>query len=101
MGDTVQAIIGGVYHQFAEGVPAEFHQKALALCERMSGVDMLVQEPVSNRTPSKLEAVETIQLNKAVLIVRGAKQDQLCDDQPESFAATTEVCRRDKPLIGD
>ncbi|KAG1868033.1 hypothetical protein C8R48DRAFT_599154, partial [Suillus tomentosus] len=40
-----------------EGVPAGFHQKALVLCERMSDVDvnLLVQEPVSDRSPADLE----------------------------------------------
>ncbi|KAG1754660.1 hypothetical protein EDB19DRAFT_1667568 [Suillus lakei] len=87
MGDAVQSVMGGVYHQFggsvahrlfhtrilphillpdqAEGVPTEFHHQALALCERMGGVDgnLLVQELASNRALSELEleAVETVQ----------------------------------------
>ncbi|OAX41974.1 hypothetical protein K503DRAFT_767213 [Rhizopogon vinicolor AM-OR11-026] len=84
MGDAVQAVVGGVYHQFggsvthrlfhtrilphillpgkAEGVPSEFHHKALALCERMGGVDgnLLVQEPTSDHAP-ELEVVETVE----------------------------------------
>ncbi|KAG1771974.1 hypothetical protein EV702DRAFT_1048750 [Suillus placidus] len=62
--DAVQTVIGGVYHQFVEGVPAEFHQKALVLCECMGGVDgnLLVQEPVSD-----LEAVETVQPKTTVV----------------------------------
>jgi len=50
----------------AEGVPSEFHQKALALCERMGGMDgnLLVQEPVSKHAPSELELVETVQLKR-------------------------------------
>ncbi|KAG2157203.1 hypothetical protein DEU56DRAFT_968918 [Suillus clintonianus] len=87
MGDAVQSVMGGVYHQFggsvahrlfhtrilphillpdqAEGVPVDFHRQALLLCERMGGVDgnLLVQELASNRAPSELEleVVETIQ----------------------------------------
>lgn len=47
----------------AEGVPPEFHSKALALCERMGGMDgnLLVQEPTSSHAPSDLEVVETDQ----------------------------------------
>lgn len=48
----------------AEGVPPEFHQKALTLCERMGGVDgnLLVQDLASKRVPSELEleAVEPV-----------------------------------------
>ncbi|KAG2078227.1 hypothetical protein BDR04DRAFT_1131958 [Suillus decipiens] len=87
MGDAVQSVMGGVYHQFggsvahrlfhtrvlphillpdkAEGVPVEFHHQALAICERMGGVDgnLLVQELASKRALSELEleAVETVQ----------------------------------------
>ncbi|KAG0707669.1 hypothetical protein DFH29DRAFT_894866 [Suillus ampliporus] len=85
MGDAVQSVVGGVYHQFggsvahrlfhtrilphillpgkAEGVPSEFHHRALALCERMGGMDgnLLVQELASDRAPSELEPVETVQ----------------------------------------
>ncbi|KAG1756686.1 uncharacterized protein EDB91DRAFT_1093921 [Suillus paluster] len=85
MGDAVQSVVGGVYHQFggsvahrlfhtrilphillpgkAEGVPSEFHHKALALCERMGGMDgnLLVQGLPSDRAPSELETVETVQ----------------------------------------
>ncbi|KAG2349787.1 hypothetical protein BDR05DRAFT_923543 [Suillus weaverae] len=87
MGDAVQSVMGGVYHQFggsvahrlfhtrilphillpdqAEGVPVEFHHQALAICERMGGVDgkLLVQELASNRALAELEpeAVETVQ----------------------------------------
>lgn len=87
MGDAVQSVMGGVYHQFggsvahrlfhtrilphillpdkAEGVPVEFHHQALAICERMGGVDgnLLVQELASSHAPSELEleAVETVQ----------------------------------------
>lgn len=49
----------------AEGVPVEFHHQALAICERMGGVDgnLLVQELASNRALSELEleAVEAVQ----------------------------------------
>ncbi|KAG2356201.1 hypothetical protein BDR07DRAFT_1473840 [Suillus spraguei] len=87
MGDAVQSVMGGVYHQFggsvahrlfhtrilphillpdkAEGVPVEFHHQALAICERMGGVDgnLLLQELASKRAFSELEleAVETVQ----------------------------------------
>ncbi|KIK82752.1 hypothetical protein PAXRUDRAFT_35530 [Paxillus rubicundulus Ve08.2h10] len=61
MGEAVQAVVGGVYHQFggsvahrlfhtrilphillperSSGVPAEFHAKALQICERMGGTE--------------------------------------------------------------
>ncbi|KAG1772772.1 hypothetical protein EDD22DRAFT_814945 [Suillus occidentalis] len=87
MGEAVQSVVGGVYHQFggsvthrlfhtrilphillpdrAEGVPLEFHHRALTICERMGGIDgnLLVQELASNRALSELELepVETVQ----------------------------------------
>ncbi|KAG1832034.1 hypothetical protein EV424DRAFT_1525462 [Suillus variegatus] len=87
MGEAVQSVMGGVYHQFggsvahrlfhtrilphillpdkAEGVPVEFHHQALTICERMGGVDgnLLVQELASNRAlpELELEAVEIVQ----------------------------------------
>ncbi|KAF9220767.1 hypothetical protein BS17DRAFT_738801 [Gyrodon lividus] len=61
MGEAVQAVVGGVYHQFggsvahrlfhtrvlphillpqrSSGLPAEFHAKALQICERMGGTE--------------------------------------------------------------
>ncbi|KIJ63789.1 hypothetical protein HYDPIDRAFT_112748 [Hydnomerulius pinastri MD-312] len=61
LGEAVQAVVGGVYHQFggsvahrlfhtrilphillpesAGGVPAEFHAKALSICESMGGME--------------------------------------------------------------
>lgn len=84
-GDAVQAVKGGGYHQFGgsvahrlfhtrilphillpgkvEGVPAEFHQKVLVLCEHMGGVDGNLL-PVSDRNPPDLEATETVQPKK-------------------------------------
>ncbi|KIK49198.1 hypothetical protein CY34DRAFT_797137 [Suillus luteus UH-Slu-Lm8-n1] len=87
MGEAVQSVVGGVYHQFggsvahrlfhtrilphillpnqAEGVPLEFHHRALTICERMGGVDgnLLVQELASNRAlpELELEPAETVQ----------------------------------------
>lgn len=56
-----------------EGVPAEFRQRALALCEHMGGMDgnlfVQIQEATSDRAPSELEAVETIRPTRAVRCV--------------------------------
>ncbi|KAH7912613.1 hypothetical protein BJ138DRAFT_1171799 [Hygrophoropsis aurantiaca] len=84
MGDTVQAVMGGVYHQFGgsvahrvfhtrllphillpgkpEGVPAEFHQKALDISERMGGMDgdLLVQSSGSNKPPQDPRVAEVV-----------------------------------------
>lgn len=49
----------------AEGVPLEFHHRALTICERMGGLDgnLLVQELGSNRAlpELELEPAETVQ----------------------------------------
>ncbi|KAI6104177.1 hypothetical protein F5141DRAFT_1237370 [Pisolithus sp. B1] len=69
MGETVQAVIGGVYHQFGGsvahrlfhtrilphillpnqhgGVPMEFHARALSISERMAGLEAKEPEAVT------------------------------------------------------
>ncbi|EIW77369.1 hypothetical protein CONPUDRAFT_92511 [Coniophora puteana RWD-64-598 SS2] len=76
MGEAVQAVMGGIYHQFGgsvahrvfhtrvlphvllpnapEGVPVEFHAAALNVCERMGGVNGPLLP--NNPSPSKLKA---------------------------------------------
>ncbi|OAX40562.1 hypothetical protein K503DRAFT_599353 [Rhizopogon vinicolor AM-OR11-026] len=51
-----------------EGVPAKFHQRAVALCERMGDMDgnILFQEPTSDRALSELEGVETVKPKRAL-----------------------------------
>ncbi|EGO03359.1 hypothetical protein SERLA73DRAFT_46635 [Serpula lacrymans var. lacrymans S7.3] len=82
MGDAVQAVMGGIYHQFggsvahkvfhtrvlphillpgrAEGVPEDFHLKALRICERMGGVDgeLLVRTSATSGTVQELDVME-------------------------------------------
>ncbi|KAH7919705.1 hypothetical protein BV22DRAFT_1022549 [Leucogyrophana mollusca] len=84
MGDAVQAVMGGIYHQFggsvahrvfhtrllphvllpgkAEGLPAEFHQRALDICERMGGTDgsLLLEGPSSKKPAPELELAEVV-----------------------------------------
>ncbi|KAF9240462.1 hypothetical protein BU15DRAFT_87667 [Melanogaster broomeanus] len=78
MGEAVQAVVGGVYHQFggsvahrlfhtrilphillperSSGVPAEFHAKALQICERMGGTEGdLISELPTTRVIESLE----------------------------------------------
>jgi hypothetical protein len=50
-----------------EGVPADFHQKSLVLCERMGGVNGK-RLPVLDRNPLDLEAAETAQPKKTASV---------------------------------
>jgi len=90
MGEAVQAVIGGVYHQFggsvahrlfhtrilphillperSSGVPAEFHARALQICERMGGTEGdLSYDTKRLPTPTQSEAVEMTPKRRAAV----------------------------------
>jgi len=77
MGEAVQAVVGGVYHQFGgsvahqlfhtrilphlllpgrlSGVPEEFHETALRICERMGGPESDLRCHLNPNTPEHTE----------------------------------------------
>jgi hypothetical protein len=82
MGEAVQAVVGGVYHQFggsvahqlfhtrilphlflpgrSSGVPEEFHTTALQICERMGGPERDLLHHISSPEHTKDEHVHIL-----------------------------------------